>query len=275
VSELPPCLLAVHAHPDDEALFTGVAHLLGSRQGVRQVVVTCTNGSLGFDPLGRDPFADDHDRAGTAVRRATELEQAARALAVDRAVTLGYHDSGMDGWPQNDDPASFIRQDLEVVAARIAEVLREEQPAVVLTYGPDGFYGHPDHVATHQATMAAVAEVDCVERVYYVAWSAERVAFALALADELGSALPAWLGGGTIAHLEVADVVLDGTDVAEAKHRGLAAHHSQVDLADLVALDEDLFAKVFGVEEYVLGWSRDNTAPVGQDFFGGLVTPGK
>src|SRR5579863_5452702 len=99
--------MAVHAHPDDEASSTGGVLALLARQGVRTVLVTCTNGEYGDAPGGVKPAEDGHDADAVAQLRSRELDAAVAALGVRRAVRLGYRDSGMRGWPGNDDPRSF------------------------------------------------------------------------------------------------------------------------------------------------------------------------
>ena len=165
----PRCLLCVHAHPDDEALFTAGVMARYAAAGVRSVLVTCTDGSLGFSPDGTGPNDAAHDRDVVAASRRAELEASCALLGVDRLEVLGYRDSGMAGWPQNDEQGSFIRQDLDEVADRIAAVLAEERPQVVVTYDANGFYGHPDHVFTHLATLAAIERTDAVQKVYFPA----------------------------------------------------------------------------------------------------------
>ena len=62
----------------------------------------------------------------------------------------------MKGWPQNDDPESFWATPVDVAAAKLAEILMEERPQVIMTYNEHGFYGHPDHIQAHRITLAAL-----------------------------------------------------------------------------------------------------------------------
>ncbi len=87
--------LAVHAHPDDEASSTGGLYRLLANQGVRTVLVTCTNGECGDSPTGAKPDADEHDMDEVAAVRKVELDNAVEILGVSRLVRLGYRDSGM------------------------------------------------------------------------------------------------------------------------------------------------------------------------------------
>ncbi|MEI8126325.1 MAG: PIG-L family deacetylase [Actinomycetota bacterium] len=159
--------LAVHAHPDDEASSTGGTFPLLQSQGVRTVLVTCTNGEFGDAPGGIKPDETGHDPDEVAALRQVELDTAASILRIDRVVRLGYRDSGMVGWPQNHHPSSFWATPLEDGAARLAEVLTEERPQVVMTYNDFGFYGHPDHIQAHRITMAALDLIDYEPTVYF------------------------------------------------------------------------------------------------------------
>ena len=102
--ERPLTLMAVHAHPDDEAISTGGILARYSAEGVRTVLVTCTNGELGDAPGGIKPGEPGHDEAVVVPLRRKELEASCEVLGVTNLELLGYHDSGMEGWPQNDAP---------------------------------------------------------------------------------------------------------------------------------------------------------------------------
>src|ERR1700689_5837753 len=90
-------LMAVPAHPDDEASSTGGVLALYSAEGVRTVVVTCTNGEFGDAPGQVKPGEDGHDEASVAKIRLAELRTACGLLGVSDLAGLGYHDSGMPG----------------------------------------------------------------------------------------------------------------------------------------------------------------------------------
>jgi LmbE family N-acetylglucosaminyl deacetylase len=73
----------------------------------------------------------------------------------------------MMGWPTNDAPGSFRQTPVEEGAARLAELLRRDQPDVVVTYDENGFYGHPDHIQANGITMAALVMTALTPRVYW------------------------------------------------------------------------------------------------------------
>ena len=142
-------LVAFHAHPDDEALFTGGTLARASAQGHRVVLVTATAGERG---LAADGTAD----LG-AIRR-NELQVSAAALGVHRLVLLGYGDSGMDD-SVPPPPGSLCAVPVGEIAARLAEILREEGADVLTVYDPHGGYGHRDHIRVHDAGIMAAASV--------------------------------------------------------------------------------------------------------------------
>jgi N-acetyl-1-D-myo-inositol-2-amino-2-deoxy-alpha-D-glucopyranoside deacetylase len=144
-------LFLVHAHPDDESIITGGLILRARQEGRRVVVVTCTGGEE-----GEVHNLDQSVRPRLAEVRETELRAACAILGVDRLELLGYRDSGMAGSPANDHPDSLHRAPLDEVAGRLVLLLWAEEPECVVSYGPDGTYGHPDHVKAHKATAAAL-----------------------------------------------------------------------------------------------------------------------
>ena len=267
-----PTLLCVHAHPDDEALFTAGIEAHYAKRGVRQVLVTCTVGQLGFDSDGVGSDDPRHDPDRVAAERVVELQTSCDILGIDRLEVLGYRDSGMAGWAANDAPEAFVQQSIEEASARIAEVIKEERPQVVVTYASDGFYGHPDHIHTHRATMAAVAATEgIVEKVYFVAMPKTAIEGFLVLAKESGMELPEWLDGELIFGTEddLVQTVVDCSDVVRLKHQALAAHASQVDNADLVGMDDELFDAVFSVEMFVRGFDTTGSPLPETDLFAG------
>jgi LmbE family N-acetylglucosaminyl deacetylase len=140
-------LVAFHAHPDDEALFTGGTLARASAQGHRVVLVTATAGERGLAAVGTADLG--------AIRR-HELQVSADALGVHRLVLLGYGDSGMDD-SVPPPPGSLCAVPVEEIAARLAEILREEEADVLTVYDPHGGYGHRDHIRVHDAGIMAAA----------------------------------------------------------------------------------------------------------------------
>src|SRR3974390_978142 len=164
--ERPFTLMAVHAHPDDEAIGTGGILAKYSAEGVRTVLVTCPNGELGDGPGGGKPDDPSHDEGTVVTLRRQELEESCRVLGATSLELLGYHDSGMEGWPQNDAPGSFWRTPVEEPAQRLADLMRAYEPQVVVTYDENGFYGHPDHIQANRVTLAALDACGIPSKLY-------------------------------------------------------------------------------------------------------------
>lgn len=147
-------LLAVFAHPDDEAFSSGGVLAASRDRGVAITLVCATRGEAGEILV---PELAAPENLG-AVREG-ELRTAMAAVGVTDVRFLGYRDSGMIGTPENEDSRALMQAPESEVAGRIGEVIREVRPEVVLTFGPDGYYGHPDHLAVHRATTAAVLAI--------------------------------------------------------------------------------------------------------------------
>ena len=135
-------LLILFAHPDDEAFPVGGTIAMHTARGATARLVTATSGELGEI---RQPGAATRDTIG-AVRRA-ELAEAVRALGIASHEVLSYRDSGMAGWDDNRHPQAFVQADEHEVVARLVFEIRRFRPQVILTFGMDGLYGHPDHIA--------------------------------------------------------------------------------------------------------------------------------
>ena len=133
-------LMAVLAHPDDESLGFGGTLAKYSAEGVETYLVTATRGERGrFFSLDKKPEPAEVGRA-----REAELRAAASVLGVREVLILGYPDGAVD------------QIDAATAIAAIVRHIRRVRPHVVVTFGPDGAYGHPDHIAISQFTTAAV-----------------------------------------------------------------------------------------------------------------------
>jgi len=185
-------LMAVHAHPDDEASSTGGVLATYSGEGIRTVVVTCTNGEFGDAPGGVKPGQDGHDAQTVAELRLAELREAAKILGVSDLEMLGYHDSGMPDWDYKERSEAFCNVPLEEVTGRVGALIERYRPQVVISYDPEGPYQHPDHVLPHR---------DAPQRV----------------AKDLGSATRARGGRARAAQCDPGDACPDG--------RGRGSHH--------------------------------------------------
>ena len=125
MAERPLTLMAVHAHPDDEATSTGGVLARYAAEGITTVLVTCTDGRCGDGPGGVKPGEPGHDPAAVVAMRQAELEASCAVLKVSHLETLGYADSGMMGWPTNDQPGAFWTTPVAEAAGRLAELIRQ------------------------------------------------------------------------------------------------------------------------------------------------------
>jgi LmbE family N-acetylglucosaminyl deacetylase len=160
-------LMGVLAHPDDESLGIGGTLARYAGEGVETYLVTATRGERGrFGQSGKKPPPDEVGRV-----REAELREAARVLGVREVNFLDYCDGDLD------------QVNVTEAVARIAHHVRRLKPHVVITFGPEGAYGHPDHIAISQlataAVVAAAGEIGSgqphrVSKLYYIEWSRKK-----------------------------------------------------------------------------------------------------
>jgi LmbE family N-acetylglucosaminyl deacetylase len=245
-------LVAFHAHPDDEVLLTGGTLAKAAAEGHRVVLVTATSGERGL--AGR---LDGHG-ADLAHVRTGELAAAARELGCDRVVRLGYGDSGLR--PEPGDAEAFAHADVREAAARLAEVLREEDADVLTVYDRNGGYGHPDHVQVHRVgTLAARLAATPLVLEATVPAGLFRAGLALLSFAGLGRGGSAPLGSRRVfsRRREITHRVRVTTFLDE-KRAAMAAHGSQRrtegrmrSLERFLRLPAPVFALVFGREWFV------------------------
>jgi LmbE family N-acetylglucosaminyl deacetylase len=132
--------MCVLAHPDDESLGNGGTLAKYAAEGVETYLVTATRGERGWQGDARD----NPGPAALGARREAELRAAARVLGIRQVDFLDYIDGDLD----RANPAEAI--------GKIVGYLRRVRPQVVVTFGPEGSYGHPDHIAISQFTTAAI-----------------------------------------------------------------------------------------------------------------------
>jgi LmbE family N-acetylglucosaminyl deacetylase len=253
VSRPGQTVVFVHAHPDDEAIFTGGTMRRLSSAGHRVVLVVATGGELGLLPDGVSAWAADRDVGALAARRNAETDAAAALLGVARVAWLGYHDSGMAGDPANHAEGSFWSADETEAADRLVAVLEEEEPAAVVVYDAEGIYGHPDHVQVHRVGRRAASAAG-VTTVYDATVDREYLHFV-----ETHLVEEAILGGdlGLVrSHIGVASVEIGATvdvrAVLDVKRAAMGAHASQIpESTSALQLPAHHFAEVYGWEWYV------------------------
>ena len=245
-------MLLVHAHPDDETIGTGATMARYAAEGAEVTLVTCTLGELGeiVVPQLAGLASDQGDQLGGY--RMGELAAALTALGVTRHHYLGgpgrFRDSGMMGTPGNRAPRAFWRaaSDPAVFAAAVryaVEIVRSARPQVLVTYDPDGAYGHPDHIMAHRvATAAAQAAADPAYR------SAPGEPWTVA--KFYWTATPR-----SVVTREIADVTtaVHADEHILAKTAAMRAHATQLTVDGCVyALSNNLGRLISGVEYYRL-----------------------
>lgn len=224
-------VVAVHAHPDDESIYTGgaLAHL--ARRGADVLVVTCTLGEEG-EVIGETYQGLVNDRADQLGGfRIHELSRALEILGV-RGEFLGgagcYRDSGMAGSPASQNPRAFVNSGDRAVN-HLAEIFQREKPHLVLTYDPNGGYGHPDHIRAHEITHLAAEQVEIPR----ILWAARlRTEIEANVADRIpdGWTRPA---PGELDAVDATDTWVEMDDVVyAAKAEAMKAHATQIWLAD-------------------------------------------
>jgi LmbE family N-acetylglucosaminyl deacetylase len=227
-----PKLLAVLAHPDDESLGVGGTLAKYASEGVEVFLLTATRGERG-SYRGFRPGERLHPGA-TALGdiREAELRAAAAALGVREVAVLDHGDGRLD--------ASDPRQ----AVAEIVRHVRRLRPDVVLTFGPDGAYGHPDHIAVSQFTTAAIVAAanetfgdmepgrdpsgHSVSKLYYLAWSESTWAAYQSAVKKLSATVDGVERFATPWPEWAITTAIDTRDVWPAVWRAVSCHESQV-----------------------------------------------
>lgn len=266
----------VHAHPDDEASKGAASTAKYVDEGVRVRVVTCTGGERG-EVLNPGLQVSPEDMAEL---RREEMAKAAEILGVEH-VWLGFEDSG---FPNGDPPpplppGSFADLDLATVTAPLVEQILEFRPHVVTTYDENGGYPHPDHIRTHEVTMAAVAEAAPqwqVPKVYYHQTFHKQKMIALheaALARGYESPFARW-SDDLYARPDDSDRIttrIECADFFDVRDAALKAHATQIDPdGHWFALPSDVAREIWPTEDYELAMSTVPYEIPEDDLFAGL-----
>ena len=241
--------------------------------GHRVVLVTATRGEAG--EIYNMDEASSRPRLGEI--RTAELEKADEILGVDRQEFLGYRDSGMVDTADNKDPRSFHQAKLDEAATKLAALLREERPAVVVTYAEDGVYGHPDHIKAHFVTTAALdmleQEGSPVKKLYYTAIPRSMIeAFVQQMPKEARRQAEGNMRiNGTPDELVTTRVHVH--EFVDRKRDAFRAHVSQNDPNSWFATMQDqVYEMAFGTEYYQLARGKPGSELPEQDLFVGIDT---
>jgi len=255
-------LVTLHAHPDDESIFTGGTIATAVEAGWRVVLVVATDGDQGERPTSAGQDLGAHRRA--------EVLEAASVLGIERVEFLGYGDSGFDTRASGPAPhGSLAAASVDAVAAAVRRLLVEERATALTVYDAGGIYGHVDHVRVHEIGTRAVSGTDC--ELYEATVSRpelRRLRRHLVGRGLLGTRWPS----GLSERLGVEDgpdlVGVDVTRHLQVKLAAVSAHSSQIMEADsFMGLPAGVFHHLFATE-----WFR--VARAGRGRFLGLVAPG-
>lgn len=250
--DYPPTLMAVFAHPDDEAFSVGGTLAHYAQKGVKVVLVCATRGEAGKIT---DPSMTVTD---LGAQREGELRAACEALGIPAPIFLDFHDSGRAERIRYDDPLALMNVDVLDLEARIRPLIEEHLPQVIVTFDPHGGYGHIDHLQVHRATTAAFHSTGHLsrppQRLYYTALT-HQAAEGLA---RFGNDLDPLLYGVSEKSLVVR---MDVARYAGRKKAALAAHGTQMGPESRMGQmsDEDraqMEQRLLGGESFSLGGSR-------------------
>jgi N-acetyl-1-D-myo-inositol-2-amino-2-deoxy-alpha-D-glucopyranoside deacetylase len=270
--------LFVHAHPDDETLTTGLTMASYASEHHDVQLLTCTLGEEGevIPPALTHLGAGRADALGSWRRE--ELRSAMAVLGVThsvlgedpaRGVASRYRDSGMAGTAGEEHPDAFVQADLGEAVAMVADHIRTVRPDVVVTYDPQGGYGHPDHIQTHRVTMAAVSTLSAEVRTEPVGGKVP-VAYCILTPRTWAAQDRAWLRRNvaqsssncivlpqdapyplSVVSDEVVTHVVQDPGLVEVQSRALARHETQVVVYDgYYALSNHVTARLGGREGF-------------------------
>ena len=278
-SSTPQTLLAVFAHPDDEAFGTGGSLTVYSRSGTRVVLVCATRGEVGEIS---DPSLATPETLGEV--RENELRCAAETMGISELAFLDYRDSGMVGSAENQDPRAFINAPAEQVVNQLVGVLRRVRPQVVVTFEPNGGYGHPDHIAIHQHTVSAFHAAADIQYAPQLgpAWQTQRL-FYTALPRSYFTALRESLLEAGVSPEELkryegrgwpdeqVNVTLDVSQTVDEKWEAFNCHRTQFGPQSLMRrLPEEEIKRLLSKEHYHLAWPANESSAHLTNLFSGL-----
>lgn len=258
-------LMGVLAHPDDESLGIGGTLAKYASEGVETYLVTATRGERGrFGENGEKPGPDVVGRV-----REAELREAAKVLGVREVKFLDYYDGDLD------------QVNVTEAVAKIAGHLRRVKPHVVITFGPEGAYGHPDHIAISQLTTAAIVHAaekngagpaHRVSKLYYIEWSSQKwAAYQTALrglvsrvdgVDRKSSPWPDW----------ALTTIMDTSQFWPTAWQAVSCHRTQMSIyKNLERLSDENHKAIWGTQEFYRVFSLVNGGRAREsDLFEGL-----
>jgi len=254
--------MVVTAHPDDETLGFGGVLARYAAEGVETFLVTATRGQAGRyfgHPVGS---AEHPGSVALAQIRERELHAAAATLGITEVSVLDYDDQQLDRAP--------VAEAVDIIAQHIRRV----RPHVVLTFPPDGAYGHPDHIAISQLAIAATvaaAPVHQVSKLYYLAWgertwAAYEAAFKKLVAtvdgvERQATPWPEW----------ALTTNVDTRGRSQVVRRAVSCHESQTSYAALKTLGPEQYEALWGSQSFYRVFSLVACGRRETDLFEGIT----
>jgi LmbE family N-acetylglucosaminyl deacetylase len=174
---------------------------------------------------------------------------------------------------------------VDEAAERLAELMRQYQPQVVVTYDPNGFYGHPDHIQAHRITLRAAELTGIPAKVYYTAVPKSRMIELGRRMAELGVEFPRDADADGAPEAQTEEVgpreewgtpdeevttYVDVSGAADRKYESLMAHASQSDNIFFLQMGRPVFAEIMGSEAFVRAVDRTDAPVPEDDLFAGL-----
>jgi LmbE family N-acetylglucosaminyl deacetylase len=269
--------MVVHAHPDDEVFGTGGVIAKTLARGDRVVVVYCTSGEEG--EIHHPELSVEEAKPRLGELRRQEASEALRILGGAEPVFLNYRDSGMRDTEANQNPAAFMNAPLEEARDRLIDVIVRTRPDVMVTYGEDGGYGHPDHVMANRITRAAFERTSSEpwgpKKLYYSARSREGFkSYALGL-QEIGLKIP-WMKDDYnfdeygVPNDEIT-ALIDISAYAPLKKQALAVHRTQIPAEFFyLSIPDEGLARYSGVEYFQRIVPRPEPGEHESDLFEGI-----
>ena len=150
-------LLAIFAHPDDEAFGSGGTLARYAKEGVDVYLICATRGESGKIT---DPSIDPNTNVGQL--REQELKDACAAMRIHEPIFLDYLDSGRQDRVQHGNDQALMNVDELEIEKKLLEHIADIKPDVILGFDPHGIYGHIDHIKMHRATIGAFWSADSV-----------------------------------------------------------------------------------------------------------------
>lgn len=281
-----PTILAAFAHPDDEAFGTGGTLACYADDGTRVVLVCATRGEAGEIS---DPALATPENLGQV--REQELRCAVDNMGIDELIFLDYRDSGMAGTPENDDVRAYINAPADEVVKKLVAIIRRVKPQIVTTFEPNGGYGHPDHIAIHQHTVAAFHAAADPQQYPQLgpAWQADRLfytaiprSFFIQMRDELEklgedtSDFENFESQGFGWPDDQVHVTMDVASTVDSKWDSLECHSTQFGPGNLFRrLPADKVKQLMSHEHFALAWPEPEPGMQMSDLFSGLETQGQ